>query len=463
MGRLFWKFFFAFLLAWFAAGAVIGLAIWLHRHTLNEGGATIGRGPMEDNLARTAAITLRHAGMAGLSQLLDEWRRVGAPPVYVVDEAGRDILDRPVNPAALEEARKLSNRMVVAPRLKSGARRVEAPDGRPYLVFVPAPGDRLGPPKGRPHGPPPLILTLGAALLASLLFSGLLAWYLSRPVRNLRWAFDAVADGKLDTRVAPLMKRRDEIADLGRDFDRMADRLQTLVNAQRRLLHDVSHELRSPLARLQAAVGLARQSPEKLEASLARIEREAERLNELVGQVLALARLEAGAEKPGEDYFDLYDLVREVLEDARFEAEAQGKRVEATGVEAKAERLIRGRGDLLHRALDNVVRNAVRHSPPGGTVALTFAVEPEGLGIRIQVDDQGPGVPEADLEAIFEPFHRGEGERVGEGYGLGLAIARRAVQAHGGYIRALNRPQGGLRVEIGLPEPASASQFQSNT
>src|SRR5207249_6291638 len=163
-----------------------------------------------------------------------------------------------------------------------------------YVLFVTRPpGPRPGP---RPGPPPPIapweFIVIG--IVTSLVFSALLAWYLTRPIRNLRWAFDAAAAGRLETRVSPLMgRRRDEIADLGRDFDRMAQQLQNLVSAQRRLLHDVSHELRSPLARLQAAIGLARQQPAKLDTSLERIEREAMRLDSMVGEVLALARLES--------------------------------------------------------------------------------------------------------------------------------------------------------------------------
>ena len=163
------------------------------------------------------------------------------------------------------------------------------------------------------------MLPISIGILASLGFSALLAWYLAKPIRHLRGAFDAAAAGKLDTRIGPRMgRRRDEIADLGRDFDRMAHQLQILLGSQRRLLHDVSHELRSPLARLQAAIGLARQQPEKLDASLDRIERESGRLDELVGELLTLSRLEAGMSGAADEEVDLVELVAGIADDARL-------------------------------------------------------------------------------------------------------------------------------------------------
>ena len=277
-------------------------------------------------------------------------------------------------------------------------------------------------------------------LIASIGFSVLLAWYLSKPVRHLRWAFQAAAEGRLDARVQPLMGgRRDEIADLGRDFDRMAQQLQQLIAAQRRLLHDVSHELRSPLARLQAAIGLLRQNPARLDASLERIERESERLDELVGELLTLSRLEAGGGDAPLEQLDLMDLIAAIADDARFEAEASGRRLH-----------FEGQGEaMMHRAFENVIRNAVKYTAEGSQVDVTASVR-EGV-LQLCVGDRGPGLPESDLEAVFEPFHRGSNGQSAKGFGLGLAIARRAVETHGGQIRARNRDGGGLELEIMLP------------
>jgi two-component system OmpR family sensor kinase len=225
----------------------------------------------------------------------------------------------------------------------------------------------------------------------------------------------------------------------------MAAQLQTLVGSQRRLLHDVSHELRSPLARLEAAIGLARQDPQRLDASLERIEREATRLDELVGEVLTLARLETGSHKPLPERIDFADLVASIGEDARFEAEASGRRV---SVSVPDRLFLEGNAELLHRAVENIVRNAVKYTAPGSEVAV--ALRQEGARALLEVRDRGPGIPEAELSRIFEPFYRVGGDNA-KGFGLGLAIAQLAVQAHRGSLRALNAPGGGLKVELSLP------------
>jgi two-component system OmpR family sensor kinase len=332
----------------------------------------------------------------------------------------------------------LFHQQASAPASKFGGPQVP-PEARPppYLN---------GPPAG-PRPPPPL-LPIVAALLGSLAASALLAWYFSRPVRNLRWAFAAIAEGKLDTRVQPLMGgRRDEIADLGRDFDRMAQKLCQLIELQRRLLHDVSHELRSPLARLQAAVGLARQDPAKVAATFDRIERETARLDKLVGEVLTLSRLEGGTGEESKTRLDVIELVAGIADDAQFEARANGRDLDFT---ANGRFMIDGRAELLHRAFENVLRNAVKFTRPGTSVEVTAEQSVAGR-LRLDVCDQGPGVPANELDAIFEPFHRCAGNVSADGFGLGLAIARRAIEAHGGTIRAANRAEGGLCIEIVLP------------
>lgn len=305
------------------------------------------------------------------------------------------------------------------------------------------------PPAGEPQPPrpPPPVLPIIVALLASLAASALLAWYFAKPVRHLRWAFGAVADGKLDIRVQPLMEgRRDEIADLGRDFDQMTQKLRQVIESQRRLLHDVSHELRSPLARLQAAVGLARQDPARMAATLDRIERETARLDKLVGELLTIARLDAGTGREAKTRLDAIELIAGIADDARFEAQANGRDLTLS---AEGEFVIDGQPEALHRAFENVLRNAIKFTPPGTTVEVR-ADRPAANQLRLSICDQGPGVLPSELEAIFEPFHRGAGA-ASDGFGLGLAIARRAVEAHGGKIRAVNRASGGLCIEITLP------------
>ena len=287
-----------------------------------------------------------------------------------------------------------------------------------------------------------------AAVFASLLFSVLLAWYFSRPIRALRAAFDAAAGGDLAPRfVSASGKSLTELNDLGRDFDRMTARLRNLIDGQTRLLHDVSHELRSPLARLQAAIGLAHQQPDKISASMERIERESVRMDKLVGELLTLARLEAGAIRASQEEISMADLLEQIADDASYEAASQQRTVVREG---DADVLVLGQADLLGRAIENVVRNAIKHSIEGGEVQLQVRSLPDARQLCIRVLDRGPGVAPADLETIFQPFFRSANAGT-EGHGLGLAIAQHVIEAHGGSIKATNRAGGGLCVEMILP------------
>jgi two-component system sensor histidine kinase CpxA len=271
----------------------------------------------------------------------------------------------------------------------------------------------------------------------------------------LRAATQQLAAGDLTARAGdPNSKRRDEIAGLVRDFDTMAGRLETLVKAQSRLLNDISHELRSPLARLNVALGLARQrSGEESMAMLERIELEAGRLNELIGRLLSLARLEDGEQRPPSTPVFLDEVVLNVAEDAEFEAQA--RRCHVRSEIPAGSWGVRGDASLLHSAVENVVRNAIRYTREGTTVEIQLeqtknASESEAV---VRVTDCGDGVPADALEKLFQPFYRldnARGRQTG-GVGLGLAITERAVRFHGGRVSATNRAEGGLIVEIRLP------------
>lgn len=475
-GRLFWKFFFAFWLVLLLTGAGVGAAVWWHQQQVRErweaerDASLLVDNPRTGMAVAAAASVVSHGGLPALRELLNEWHGERAPRLLVVDATGQELFGREVTADLLAEARKRAQSL--EPRRP--AREVATPQGQHLLLFIPvdksrradwrlppAPDgtgvpwqDRPPPFERRGPEPPSPWLAIVAGLIASVAFSALLAWYLARPIRNLRWAFGAVANGQLDARVSPLMgARRDEIADLGGDFDRMAQQIQNLVGAQRRLLHDVSHELRSPLARLQVAIGLARQDPLKLSATLERIERESVRLDELVGQLLTLARLDAGTRDVRSETVDLVDLAADIASDAQFEARANGGDLAFDG-EGKADAEVRV--ELIQRAFDNVMRNAVKYTAAGSQVEVRARVE--GERFVLTVSDRGCGVPEADLDAIFEPFYRSaNGQRTADGFGLGLAIARRAVEIHRGSIRACNRPDGGLTMEIVLPLASSAA------
>jgi two-component system sensor histidine kinase CpxA len=269
----------------------------------------------------------------------------------------------------------------------------------------------------------------------------------------LRRAAEVYAAGDLSARVAPsLGGRRDEIADLARAFDHMAQRLQEILNSQRRLVGDVSHELRSPLARLQVALGLARQRTEgRGAAELDRIEREAERLSDLIGQLLSLAKLESGVTEVVRQPVDLVEMLEGVVSDADFEARAHNRRVLLS---SSVPAIFEGDPRLLQSALDNIVRNALRYTAAGTSVTLSLTHEHAPTEHwHIAIRDHGPGVPEAMLPQLFEPFVRvGDArDRASGGYGLGLAIAQRAIRLHVGEVSATNAPDGGLTVDVRLP------------
>jgi two-component system sensor histidine kinase CpxA len=273
---------------------------------------------------------------------------------------------------------------------------------------------------------------------------------LARPFGALRETTRRLGVGDLSARVGGrAVRRRDEIGALARDFDAMAERLEGLVGSQRRLLRDVSHELRSPLARLRVALELARdRAGAGAGEALDRIEHEAARLDELIGQLLLLERLEAGQPDVEAVAFDMSRLVGEVVDDASFEATPAGREVL---FESGAAIATMGYPSLMRSALDIVIRNAIRHTPEGSPVEVALAAD--GGGISVTVRDFGPGVPDEHLESLFEPFSRvaDARERSTGGVGLGLAITRRAIEIHGGSVVARNHPEGGLEVAIQLP------------
>lgn len=468
MGRLFWKFLLAFWLALIAASGIVAVLVALHQQRVHDEESSLATGPRTELVLRLAAATLRHGGVDALREWLAEGADArGGFSVYAVDRNGRDLLGRAVPGEALERAREALRLRIdreatgrgrddqattsagaqprdAERRTRGTVRYDEASD---LLLFVPAidtPSRRM-----RRAAPLPPLAIAAAVLLASLAFSALLAWYLTQPIRHLRNAFGSLADGALDTRAAHRMGRRnDELADLGRDFDRMAERLQKLVGSQRRLLHDVSHELRSPLARLQAAIGVARQDPARQEAMLGRIERESVRLDDLVGELLTLARLDSAPADRVAENVDLSELVGSIIDDARFEARATGRELDYD--ERIERRQATVHADLLHRAFENVIRNALKFAPPGSVVDVR-AERPAHGAFRLRVSDRGPGIGDDEREAIFEPFRRGRAGGGAEGHGLGLAIARRALELHGGRIEAAPREGGGLVVTIELP------------
>lgn len=387
MGRLFWKFFLAFWLSQLVTMIGIGVAVDL-KH--------------------------RAEGDFRPQHYAEPASRKDMPPPRPEDK-GEAAMPPPVRPMATDG-------------LPRPPERAFAPPNR--FFFIPW---------------EPLV----AGLVVSLIFASTLAWLFSRPIRNLLEGFATLAEGKLDTRLGHVLgKRNDEFGDLGRAFDGMASKLGDLMAAQKRLLHDVSHELRSPLARLQAATGLARQQPENLEVSMSRIEREAQRMDRLIDELLTLSRLGVDARQAAQfEEINFGELLEGIVEDARFETTRAELSIKLEGTFAPQ---LRCQPALLHRAVENLVRNAIKFSPPHSLVRLV--VEPPTADhFALRIEDEGPGILPEDLESVFEPFVRGRTSHTVTGYGLGLAIARSVIQAHGGTLEATNRMQGGLCVRVQLP------------
>lgn len=406
------------------------------------------------SIGTQAAQAYERGGVPQVTKQIGEIERALREQIFLFDERGVEVTGRVV-PAW---AQNLAAGTRVQPSgywqaLEFGRRAAEAinsSSGKHYTVVVERPV--LPRVFFNPNHTPGLGIFI--AVLSSGLVCFLLARYLTSPVVRLRAATQRLAEGDLTARAGDRRShRRDEIAQLVRDFDSMASRLEALVNAQSRLLNDISHELRSPLARLNVALGLARQrtGPEAA-ATLDRIEREASRLNELIGRLLALARMEGGEASTQMAEVNLRSLVEGIVEDADFESQGRNCRVHCEIVD---DCVVQGNTALLHSAIENVVRNAMRYTREGTEVQIRLECldNANGREACIRVSDNGPGVPETALDKLFRPFYRVDSarERQTGGIGLGLAITERAVRLHGGSVRAANRPGGGLMVEMRLP------------
>lgn len=407
--------------------------------------------------ARAALEAYEAGGAAALETKTAEIARERGVRLIVLDGAGNPVAGEhmpwPVRRIARHEVSPNDGEVVFSPSSGPGLamRLVEAPSGATYRVVYFSSRFRT-----RRGGLAPEDLALRGLIvvLVSATVCYLLARSLTSPLLKMRETVHQIASGNLSARTGNVLAgRRDEIAELGRDFDRMAERVEALVTSQQRLLADISHELRSPLARLGVAVDLAKRRGATDVADLVgRIEIEAARLDEMIGELLVLNRLESDAEIQHET-LDLEALVREIVEDADFEAQSANRSVALAGAEPCR---VDGDRDLLRRAVENVVRNAVRYTAEETTVEVRVSCEADGCAVTVR--DRGPGVPAEDLENLFKPFYRvaGARERNTGGVGLGLAITERAVARHGGTVTTANAADGGLVVEIRLPEAPAA-------
>lgn len=402
--------------------------------------------------AQKAGEVFEQSGAEALATTLQATEKSTGVSATFFDDSGNELSGR----AAPPESRELIERAAQSRELEFNFAGRNTVVARPIVT---ARGQRYTYVAHIPRPPfQPIWQTLGLRLLISLVIGGIfcfwLARYLTTPLLKLRTTTNELAEGNLGARVGTkLSRRRDEVGQLGRDFNVMAERLESMVKAQQRLLGDISHELRSPLARLGVALGLARQrAGTEANGALDRIERESDNLNEMISQLLTLTRLESGTDGRQRTEVDLAALVRDVAEDADYEARSQNRAVQVVSSDSCS---IKGVEELLRSAVENVVRNAVRYTPEGTAVEVALRKQNGGSDnfAVISVRDRGQGVPEDSLEKIFRPFYRTEDARdrqSGGGTGLGLAITERAVRMHGGSVQAANAAGGGLTVEMRL-------------
>lgn len=452
MGRLFLRIFLWF---WFASTAllvvlIVGFMIFQPDPDVLASWRIIGRGAV-GAVGSMAANAYEHSGEAGVASALADFSRNADLQAWLYGPGAKLLSDAPPADGAQDLVLRAFEKDEAESRSAGGmilvARRVASDSGKEYVIVWRAPS-RL---ERR------LFTTRFSLRMLSLVLTGGLVclWltlYITRPIRTLRGATRRFSQGDLAVRVGnkPELRRGDELSDLASDFDDMAARIEELIKGQQQLLADISHELRSPLARLSLALDLAQRRLGEGVPEHQRIEREVQRLNELIEQLLTLARLQSHPANSRSEAVDLRGLVHEIADDATFEAQSRNKRVV---VREDCEASVRGSCALLRSAIESVVRNAVRHTPENSDVTIEMQNLYETERVVITICDCGPGVPPAAIDRLFDPFFRVEEgrDRDSGGVGLGLSIVRQAMLFHGGRVSAENHPGGGLRVRLEFP------------
>ena len=438
MRSLFWRILASF---WLAIALVAGLSILLG-HMLNQDAWILSRHPGLNTLAQQWTERYEENGEDAAQALLEKRKRRYHIDVQVLNESGDPVV-RGTFPkrAAAFEARQNDSNDRHLPWRRLTDEYTSPKTGETYLLIYRIPHPELD----AWHRESLLwpLSALGIALVVLTLFSLLVTLSITRPLSRLRGAVHDLGQTTYQQNsLARLANRRDEFGVLANDFNRMGARLQSLIGSQRQLLRDVSHELRSPLARLRIALALAeRAGPEEREKLWPRLTRECDRLEALISEILVLARVDA--DNASAEEVDLNALLSAAQKDAGMASPEQQ-------IELQAEQQLHLKGwpTMLERALDNLLRNAQRFNPPGQAIEV-LALR-QGERIVISVRDHGPGVNAEYLNQLGEPFYRAPGQTAA-GHGLGLAIARRAAERHGGSLVLANHPEGGFIASLELP------------
>ena len=437
--RLFWK---VFAVLWLAT-LLVGGSGFLVSRALQQDWLLLQLNPELRDFAAQLATVYEQSGPSAAQQWLERQRSEHRLRARLFDAAGDSLL-----PGTLSRRPRLQAESHVPPgppEQPPGPGRLFqlawTTDRASYIIALHVPAPTLW---RSQRTPLTLLLNIGLAVVVLALLSLLLSRYLTRPLGDLGAAAQSLAKGEFNAqRLQKTTARRDELGELARRFESMAEQVQTLLDSQQQLLRDVSHELRSPLARLR--VGLALGSQQNLPADdplWQRLDRECDRLDQLIDGILTLSRLDTRREPASA--FALDPLIAEIVEDARFGASDL-----AIALSGETGLTLHGWPDQLAAAIDNLLRNAVRFSPENGEIQISLRSSAGQALIRI--DDQGPGVADEWLDKLGDPFFRVPGQSQDSGYGLGLTIARRAIARHGGRLCFSHNPAGGLRVDISLP------------
>jgi two-component system sensor histidine kinase CpxA len=445
---------------WFWLAVLVGSLAFISIALLLPSQTFIGRAAkyFAFNLETTGRLGIdlyEQGGPSALDTFLGRIETISAFKLYILTEQGNSLrVDAPPPDAQALAQRALSAGSAQAQNWTSHpliAQPVASTNGQAYVIVLELTGGLAQLLSQMSHA---LLLRFLAALSATGLVCFLMVRYLTSPIRKLQAAVRRFAQGDLSVRVAPLIgRRRDEIAELGRDFDTMAARIEKLMHAHENLLRDVAHELRSPLTRINVALAITRKHGNaQMAGYLDRIGAEARQLGDLITQVLVLSRLENTEVELHLEPVSLDSLIERIVKDANFEGQ---NRPSSVTFHFEQQATLRADGRLVHSAIENVVRNAMRFSPAGSPVEIvqTVQVVQDRTLAVVTISDRGPGVPPETLEDLFKPFFRvaAKQSRPGRGAGIGLAIAFHAVSLHRGTIHAMNRPRGGLVVEICLP------------